>query len=173
TMDHIENGKTVDAAIMGGIKKEGIKVQIIASGNQAEYFSQLNHYGLNIKVISPHLGQSKALKMLRSAYTKGVSALLFESLYSAYKLDLDEEMLECLKITEGPDFIKSAISRIRSSAYHARRRAEEMDEVISFLSQYNDPIMSKATTEWFKNISKTVNQDTMAENYKDVFKSLK
>jgi 3-hydroxyisobutyrate dehydrogenase-like beta-hydroxyacid dehydrogenase len=173
TMDHIKNGKTADAAIMGGIKKEGIKVQIIASGNHAEYFSQLNHYGLNIKVISPRLGQSKALKMLRSAYTKGVSALLFESLYSAYKLDLDEEMLECLKITEGHDFIKSAVSRIISSAYHARRRTEEMDEVVCFLSQYNDPIMSKATTECFKNISKTINQDNMAKNYKDVFKSLK
>ena len=172
-LEYIENGRTADAAIMGGIKKEGKKVQIIASGSHAEQFSQLNQYGMNIKVTSPHLGQSKALKMLRSAYTKGVSALIFESLYSAYKLDLDEELLECLKITEGPDFMKSALSRVISSAYHARRRAEEMDEVLSFISNYNDPIMSKATMECFKNISKTVNQDIMAENYKDVFKSHK
>lgn len=173
-LNYIENGKTADAAIMGGIKKEGIKVQIIASGNCADQFSKLNQYGLNIKVIDSTLGQAKALKMLRSYYTKGVSALLFESFYSAYQMGLDDELLKCLEKTEGPDFRKSALSRITSSAFHSLRRAQEMDEVTEMISEFNKhPYMSEATKESFRNISKGIKLEEKTEDYKDIFKFFK
>ena len=53
--NHITNGKTTDAAIMGGIKS-GLKTPIIASGPSAETFAGLNNYGMNIEVIGPAVG---------------------------------------------------------------------------------------------------------------------
>jgi 3-hydroxyisobutyrate dehydrogenase-like beta-hydroxyacid dehydrogenase len=180
SLGYIENGKTVDAAIIGGIQKEGIKVQIIASGTYAKQFSNLNQYGLNIKVISPHLGKAKALKMLRSSYTKGVSALLLESLYSAYKMGLDEEFLKCLESTECPGFRKSALSRVKNSAYHAERKSQEMGEVIKFMKEQSQlgsteedehPSMIKASGEYFKYISGIIELDKKPDSLKELFKS--
>lgn len=171
-LSYIENNKTADAAIMGGIKK-GIDVQIIASGTCAKEFSVLNDYGMNIKVIGPHAGQASALKMLRSSYTKGVSALLFQSLYAAYQMGLDEEFLQYLEETECPGFRESAQSRIMSSATHARRRAQEMNEVTEMLSKYGDTSLSQATAEFFMELSRKDKLDKKSDNYKDLFKSLK
>ncbi|BDZ72192.1 NAD(P)-dependent oxidoreductase [Methanobacterium petrolearium] len=147
-LSYVSPGKTTDAAMMGGIKN-GLKTPIIASGPGAEIFAELNQYGMNIEVIGLEIGQASALKMLRSAYTKGVSALLFETLYAAYQMDVDEVLLGYLNQTEGPFFQESATSRIKSSAFHAKRRAQEMDEVLEFLSYYEDPLMIRAACEFF------------------------
>ncbi len=169
-LSYIKNRKTVDASIMGSIKLNGIKVQIITSGNSANQFAKLNSYGMNIKIIGSEIGQASTLKMLRSSYTKGVSAILFESLYTAYKMKLDNEFLKCLEVTECPGFRESAISRITSSGFHADRRAQEMEEVLEMMSEYKNPFMSKATTEFFKTLSKKVDKlDKRSEDYKNLF----
>lgn len=181
-MGYIENGKTVDAAIIGGIREEGIMVQIVASGSYAEQFSNLNQYGLNIKVISPYLGKAKALKMLRSSYTKGVSAVLLESLFFAHQLDLDQELLKCLESTECPDFRESSISRVKNSAYHAERKSQEMEEVLKFMKNLiklevihedEPPCMVKYTGEYFKYISEKIKLDKKPDNLKELFELLK
>lgn len=181
-LGYIEDGKTVDAAIIGGIQKEGIKMQIVASGSYAEQFSRLNQYGLNIKVISADLGKAKALKMLRSSYTKGVSALLLESLYLAYEMGLDEEFLKCLESTECPGFRESALSRVKNSAYHADRKSQEMEEVLKFMIDHNElervdedehPSMIKSSGKFFKYISKIIELDEKPDSLKKLFKSFK
>jgi len=154
---HITNGKTVDGAIMGGIKN-GLGTPIIASGEFAEDFAELNQYGMNIEVIGTEPGQASGLKMLRSAYTKAVSALLFETLYPAYKMGVDEVLLRYLSQTEGPHFKEASISRLKSSALHAQRRAQEMSEVHQFLSQYEDPVITPATEEFFHNLLDKIGQ---------------
>ncbi len=172
-LSYINNHKIVDAAIMGSIKNKGIGVQIIASGSSANQFSELNNYGMNIKVMSSEIGKASTLKMLRSSYTKGVSALLFESLYSAYKMGLDDEFLKCLDKTECPDFRKSALSRITSSGFHAERRAQEMDEVLEVMSEYENPLMSRAAAEFFTSLARKLDKlEKRPENYKDLFKKV-
>lgn len=174
-LEYIENGKTVDAAVMGSVKGGDGKVLILASGPCAGKFAQLNSYGLNIKVLDWELGKVKALKMLRSQYTKGVSALLFESFIAAYKLGLDEELLKCLELTEGYGFRKSATSRINSSAVHAKRRAEELNEIIEFqkhITNSDDEFqeMVKATRTIFRQISLKSGEMEIPEDYRDVLK---
>ncbi|MEG3224110.1 MAG: phosphogluconate dehydrogenase [Methanobacteriales archaeon Met13] len=148
-LNHVGTSNTVDAAIMSSVRKKGLKVKIIASGGAADQFAQLNQYGMNIEVIGSKPGQASAIKMLRSAYTKGVSALLTESLYAAYKMGLDEEVLKYITQTEGPYFKESAVSRIKSSAYHAKRRSEEMEEVVAMIREETEPVMNQATLEFF------------------------
>lgn len=171
-LNYIANGKTADAAIMGSIKKKGIKVQIIVSGDYANQFTKLNNYGMNIKVIGPNIGQASTLKMLRSSYTKGVSALLFESLNSAYKMGLDEKLLICLEETECPGFRESAISRIISSAFHAERRAQEMDEVLQMTAEHSNPLMIKSAAEFYRKLSQISKAKKRQQDYKDVFKKI-
>ncbi len=172
-LSYIKNRKTVDASVMGSIKRNGIKVQIITSGNSACQFAKLNSYGMNIKIIGSEIGQASTLKMLRSSYTKGVSAILFESLYAAYKMKLDNEFLKCLEVTECPDFKESAISRITSSGFHADRRAQEMEEVLEVMSEYENPFMSKATAEFFKTLSRKLDKiDKRSEDYKNLFEKM-
>ena len=79
-------------------------VKVIASGPFAKEFAELKVYGMNITVVGSENGQASGIKLLRSAYTKGVSALLFESIYSAYKMGMDREVLEYISETEGNEF---------------------------------------------------------------------
>jgi 3-hydroxyisobutyrate dehydrogenase-like beta-hydroxyacid dehydrogenase len=169
---HIENGKTVDAAIMGGIKN-GLKTPIIASGQHAETFAELNQYGMNIEVIGPETGQASALKMLRSAYTKGVTALLFEAFNAAYQMEVDEVLLRYLTQTEGSLFAESTDSRLKSSAFHAERRAQEMEEVLKFLSYYENPVMTRATRDFFNSLPDLIGAfpEKPAE-YQEVFQKI-
>jgi len=167
----IENGKTVDASIIGAVRKKGIKAHIIASGSYAEYFAKLNDHGMNISVIGDEVGQVSSIKMLRSSYTKGVSALLFETLYSAYKIGIDDQLLKYISETECPDFSEFAISRIISSVFHANRRSQEMEEVLEVISEHMDPVISRATAEFFVSLYEKIDQlEKRPEGYKEVFK---
>ena len=170
-LENIRNGRVVDAAIMGRI---GLKVKILASGTAADEFARLNDYGFNIKVVSDCVGDASALKMLRSSYTKGVSALLLETLLAAYHLGLDGSLLDILEETEGDGFRERAISRVISSAFHSRRRYEEMKDVESFLSENITPIMSRCTLRTFKRIIKQLEGfDAEFEDYTMVFDYIK
>lgn len=172
-LDNIKNGKTVDAAIVGSVLKNGLNVKIIASGHSADEFLKLNSYGMNISVVGHEMGDASAIKLLRSAYTKGVSALLFESLYHAYKMGIDKEVLKCIAETEGEDFMGSANSRIVSALFHASRRSEEMDEIVEVLSEYQNPTMAHATSNFFSCISESIEKPVKRpENYVEVYKLL-
>jgi 3-hydroxyisobutyrate dehydrogenase-like beta-hydroxyacid dehydrogenase len=167
----IENKNVVDASIMGGVRRKVLKVPILACGESAPYFKELNHYGMNIKIIGKDIGQASAIKMLRSAYTKGVAALLFESLSSAYEMGVDKVLIDELVQTEGPEFRESAISRITGSVFHSERKAQEMEEVLKVISQHSDPLMSRATAEFFRSLSKKTGKlEKRPENYTDVFR---
>jgi 3-hydroxyisobutyrate dehydrogenase-like beta-hydroxyacid dehydrogenase len=169
-LSFIDNGKIVDASIIGSVKKV-LNALIIASGEYANQFTELNNYGMNIKVIGGEIGQASAIKMFRSSFTKGISALLFETIYSAYKMGIDEEVLKYIAKTECEGFKDSSISRIISSSMHAKRRGEEMEEVIELISEYIDPKMSNATEKFFKSLYKNVNDlKTRPGDYKEVFK---
>jgi 3-hydroxyisobutyrate dehydrogenase-like beta-hydroxyacid dehydrogenase len=170
-LSHIENGKTADASIIGSVRKKGLNAHILVSGPCAKQFLELNQYGMNITVVGNEIGHASAIKLLRSSFTKGISALLFETLYSAYKMGIDEETLEYIAETEGEGFRESAVSRIISSAVHSRRRAEEMEEVIGLISKSSDAKMSKATGEFFKQLYGEINSiDKRPGDYKEIFK---
>lgn len=169
-LSFIKNGKIVDASLIGSVKK-GINVHILASGQYADQFAELNQYGMNISIIGTEIGQASAIKMFRSSFTKGISALLFETLYSAYKIGIDEEVLKYIAETECEGFKDSAVSRIISSAVHSKRRAEEMEEVMDLISENRDVIMGKATQEFFKSLYKELDKlDKRPKNYKEIFK---
>lgn len=172
-LKNVRSPNTVDAAILGSVRKKGLKVKIIASGAGAEEFAKLNDYGMDIEVIGSEPGQASAIKMLRSAYTKGVSALLLESLHTAYQMGIDEEVLKYISLTEGPGFKESAVSRMTSSLYHAHRRSEEMEEVVKMISAETEPFMSRATLKSLLALDQKLGKlDKKPANIHQVFQKL-
>ncbi len=172
-LDKIENSKTVDAAIIGSVVKDGVNVKVIASGSCANEFADLINYGMNITVVGNVNGQASGIKLLRSSYTKGVSALLFESIYNGYKMGIDKEVLRYISETECPDFIESAKSRIISAAFHAKRRSEEMWEVVEMLSEKQDHIMAKGTLDFFKVLDENIKKpEKRPDDYREIFEGI-
>jgi 3-hydroxyisobutyrate dehydrogenase-like beta-hydroxyacid dehydrogenase len=172
-LDKIKNGKTVDAAIIGSVVKKGMDVKIIASGSCANEFADLINYGLNITVVGSVNGQASGIKLLRSSYTKGVSALLFESIYQAYKMGIDREVLNYISETECPDFIESTKSRIISAGFHAQRRSEEMDELVEMFPGKQDSIMARGTKDFFKILGENIEKlEKRPANYNEIFEYL-
>lgn len=62
---------------------------------------------MEIRKISENPGDASKLKLLRSMYTKSLSAVLIESSEVAKNLNLEEEFFDILSLTEGEDFKKA------------------------------------------------------------------
>ena len=169
TAKQIENYITdehfIDSAIMGRVSSE--ELHLYFSGRKAEEFvanmrdfirnnESDSDVRVNIKVVSDEIGDVSKLKILRSSYTKGVSALLVETFETAEKLGLSEELWETLSLTENRDFISSSKSRISSSRRKSKRKFEELNEVLEFLDDVDDDrkskIMASATREKFEKL---------------------
>ncbi|MDR2623552.1 MAG: NAD(P)-binding domain-containing protein [Methanobrevibacter sp.] len=126
----------VDGAIISKVGSD--ESVIFLSGEKAEEIAILDHFGLSVKVISDKIGDASKLKILRSIYTKGVSALLIETFEIAKQLNLEEDLLNTLAISEGDKFRSSSKSRIKNSIKHSRRKYEEVDEIIDFLKEFEN-----------------------------------
>ena len=169
TAKQIENYITdehfIDSAIMGRVSSE--ELHLYFSGRKAEEFvanmrdfirnnESDSDVRVNIKVVSDEIGDVSKLKILRSSYTKGVSALLVETFETAEKLGLSEELWEILALTENRDFISSSKSRISSSKRKSKRKYEELMEVLEFLDDVDDDrkskIMAIATKDKFEKL---------------------
>jgi len=172
-LKYLPNSRFVDAAIIGSIRS-GIDTPIIASGKYAPEFAKLNDFGMKIEVIGDEVGQASSIKLLRSSYSKGLAALLFETLMAAYKLNLDEKVLEYISRTECPDFKVKSESRIISSAYHSKRRSQEMEEIIQFLSNFKETIMNQATLDFYEKLNINLDQfEKRPKSYMEIFNRFK
>ncbi|MBZ9570833.1 NAD(P)-binding domain-containing protein [Methanobrevibacter sp. TMH8] len=147
----------IKGAIMGSIKSP--ESLIYVSGENANELEVLNDYGLNIHVISKNVEDSAYIKMLRSIYTKGVTALLYEVFNLSENMGLTKELFESLINTEGENFEEQTKSRIDSLTKSHERKFQEMTEIFEFLKEnsnkeslQDDLIITEATKNKFKDI---------------------
>lgn len=133
----------VDGAVIGKIDSENPILYI--SGEKSEDLLFLNEF-LQIKIVGDNVGDASKLKMLRSSYTKTLSALLIESAEIAKANGLEDEFFEVLSLTEGDDFKEKSMSRINNTLKNSKRKSEELEEIISYFNE-NDLTMVKAALE--------------------------
>ncbi|ADC46416.1 hypothetical protein mru_0565 [Methanobrevibacter ruminantium M1] len=173
--DILSDDKFIDSAIIGRVNSDELNIYL--SGSKAQFLldkikKEIGSKGIdinkmdfkiNVKLISDKIGDVSKLKMLRSSYTKGVSALLVESFELAEKLDLEEELWEILSLTENRDFERSSKSRIDSSKKASKRRYEELVEVLYFLDNVDNvdesKIMARATKDKFEYLKNRENKE--------------
>lgn len=168
--NYLSDEHFIDSAIMGKVKSD--ELNLYFSGRKAEEFvTNMRNFiernksnddiSVNITVVSDEIGDVSKLKILRSSYTKGVSALLVETFETAEKLGLNDELWEILSLTENRDFETSAKSRISSSYSASKRKYEEILEVLEFLddvdSKMKSKIMALATKEKFEELKNKKN----------------
>ena len=130
----------VDGAVIGKIDSQNPVLYL--SGANASNLQFLNEY-IQTKVISDRIGDASKLKMLRSTYTKTLSALLMESVEIARNNNLEEEFFEILSLTEGENFKEKSLSRINNTITNSKRKSEELEEIINYFNE-NDLTMVKA-----------------------------
>ena len=132
----------VDGAIIGKIDSDNPILYL--SGENANELLFLNEF-MQVKLISDRIGDASLLKMLRSTYTKTLSALLIESRDLACKHNLEDEFFDMLALTEGEDFRKKSLSRINNTLSSKKRKSEELKEIIDYFD--DDLVMVKAALE--------------------------
>lgn len=120
--------KFVDGAIIGKIDSDNPILYI--SGECADDLLFLDEF-IQTKKVSERIGDAAILKMLRSTYTKTLSAVLIESSEIAKHNNLKEEFFEILSLTEGDEFKSNAISRITNTKNNSKRKSEELEEIIN------------------------------------------
>ena len=119
----------VDGAIIGKIDSDNPVLYI--SGKSADDLLFLDEF-IKTKKISDKIGDAAILKMLRSTYTKTLSALLIESSEIAKNNNLEREFFEALSLTEGSEFKNKSISRITNTLNNSKRKSEELEEIINY-----------------------------------------
>ncbi len=133
----------VDGAIIGKIDSDNPTLYI--SGKSASKLLFLDEF-LDVKVISEKAGDAAILKLLRSSYTKTLTALLIESFEIAQKHNLENEFFDIVSLTEGDDFKEKSLSRICNTLKNPKRKAEELEEIISCFDD-GELIMVKSALE--------------------------
>lgn len=139
--------KFVDAAVMDSVPLKKHKVPMYLSGSGALDFQKVGtQFGMNLKFISETAGSSSAIKMFRSIFMKGFSALLLETLQSSRKYGVEEMVMESLNQSiTGKALDETANILLTRMAIHAERRVAEMNEVIDTLGMLNiDATMAEA-----------------------------
>ncbi len=138
----------VDGAIIGKIDSDN--PTMFLSGRFADKLLFLDDF-LNVKIISGNVGDVAVLKLLRSSYTKTLSALLIESYQIAKNHNLESEFFDVMSITEGSDFKDKSLSRIDNTLNNSKRKSEELEEIISGFDD-EELIMVKAALEKFNRL---------------------
>jgi len=148
-------GRYVDVAVMGGFFKSGIKAKMLVAGADAEAaVIWMNANGFDAKALGPKPGSASSVKMLRSVMMKGVESLAVESLVTAQRQGILEEVLACFSDADQLPFRDFIATLVQTHVVHAHRRWEEMGLVAKTLRETGvDPLMTE-TTE--KSLRRTV-----------------
>lgn len=136
--EHVNN--LVDGAVIGKIDSKNPILYL--SGPKAHELEFLNEF-IDIKIVSDRIGDAAILKLLRSTYTKTLSAILIESSEIAKKHDLEEDFFEILALSEGKDFKEKSESRINNTLNSKTRKSEELVEIINYFDD-DELVMVKA-----------------------------
>ena len=160
--NYLSEDHFVDSAIMGNVRSD--ELNLFFSGKRAyelkefidDHSSRNPEIKVNVAVVGDRIGAASALKVLRSSYTKGVSALLIETFEIAEKFGITDDLWDVLVLTEGEEFLKSSKSRIENSYKSSKRKYEEMEQLMDFLESYDfeddEELMLKATRDKFESL---------------------
>ncbi|WP_460233538.1 NAD(P)-dependent oxidoreductase [Aurantivibrio plasticivorans] len=144
-----------DLAIMSPVYPQRHQTPMLVSGNQIELASALlNSLRMNATSNGTQVGQSSAIKMIRSVMVKGMEALTAECVLAARKAGVDETVLDSLQHTF-PDtaWRQRSAYNLERMMLHGERRAQEMREVAATLQElglYNG--MALACSQWQSSI---------------------
>lgn len=168
----------VEAAVMDLVPPHGHKVPMLLAGKAAQRVAPLlQSFGMNVRAISETIGTASTIKMVRSVFLKGFSAILLESLVAAGSVGAEEEVLKSLQTTFPQlDWHKLADYYAERLVKHARRQAAEMYEVAETLDHLRiEPLTALATAKrlsWLANKNLDDGSVAQPKDYKSLLQAL-
>jgi 3-hydroxyisobutyrate dehydrogenase len=144
-----------DVAIVDTVAWVDRRVALFASGPGAEALAALvRDTRIDVMVIDVDLPVSAEIKLLRSGFTKGLEALLVETMVAAHELDVADHVAGSIHRFMEADFPRVADLLVGSALRHATRRAEEMVTVREFLAEaLGGAPMARATADVLRGIA--------------------
>ena len=146
-------GVLVEGAVLGVVAATGKDTRILLSGEAAaDVAATLKRYGLNCSAYRTEIGSASTFKMLRSVFSKGMEALLLETLLAARRAGIEEDIWAeiCSTFSQVP-FERMATAWLTTHAVACRRRRDEMHQVEQVVRDLGTPTaITAATTETFE-----------------------
>lgn len=155
----------VDGVLEGSPLEYVHRIPILASGPGAKRFEEaMGPWGMRIRVIGDELGKAAAIKCLRHIVTKGLIAILIESLTAARRYGVADELFQTLsEWHEALPWSQHAQRIVRTTAVHASRRADEVAMSAGILREIGmDPIMAEATETLLRRVGDIGLRDSLA-----------
>jgi 3-hydroxyisobutyrate dehydrogenase-like beta-hydroxyacid dehydrogenase len=117
-----------DASALGSIFFLRHKIPLVVSGNGAQVLiDAMTPYGMQIRKVGELPGEASAIKLVRSIYMKGMSALAFEMLQAADAYNVVDQVVESITHSLQAHLFKDLLDDlIVSTAIHAKRRSAEL-----------------------------------------------
>ncbi|MBT9778686.1 DUF1932 domain-containing protein [Clostridium sp. MCC353] len=145
-------GIFVEGAVMGAVPAKMTQVPINVCGPDAGVTAQrLNAAGLNIHVVEGKIGSASAMKMFKSILSKGMIALISETVFCTEKYGLTKPVLEDLINTINQMTFDGFCNYVvTQAAVHHVRLSKEMEEVVKTLDSLGEnSIMTQAVRDKF------------------------
>lgn len=121
-------GTFVDASIIGPPPRTPGATRFYASGSQLQTFSELNQYGLDVRLLGDEIGLASAIKMCYASLTKGLTALCTELLTAAAVLGVSDALTAEFQLSQAALFERME-KGLPSMPPKARRWIGEMEEI--------------------------------------------
>ncbi|WP_159874053.1 MULTISPECIES: NAD(P)-dependent oxidoreductase [unclassified Raoultella] len=147
-----------DAAVMGTVPGNALRVPILLAGEGAQSFrNAFISEGMNLTDIEAKAGAASAIKMLKSVVMKGIPQLFIEAFIAADKYGALDTLVSSLSDSlDGKNVEQLARIFTARTLIHAKRRCAEMTDVISTLDSLSvDASMSTATRNRLETLSQT------------------
>jgi 3-hydroxyisobutyrate dehydrogenase-like beta-hydroxyacid dehydrogenase len=146
-------GHFVEGAILNAIDVAGARARILVCGGKAKIVADtLTQFGLSVAFYGTEIGRASTFKLLRSVFSKGMEALLLETLLAARRAGIKDEVWnEILKTLDEQQFKDVGGNWMRTHGTAHARRYHEMMQVRELVSELGiEPLMSQATTAFFE-----------------------
>lgn len=143
----------VEGAILGAIGVTGASTRILLCGETAELIAQkLRELGLTTEFYGCEVGHASAFKLLRSVFSKGMEALLLESLLAARRAGVSDHIWrEIVTTLEEKPFSEVADNWMRTHGTAHARRYHEVVQVEELMQDLGvTPLITHGTAAFFE-----------------------
>ena len=143
----------VEGAILGAIGVTGANTRILVCGEKAKFTARtLREFGLNTEFYGREVGRASVFKLLRSVFSKGMEALLLESLIAARRAGVgDDVWQEIVATLRDKPFSEVAGNWMRTHGTAHARRYHEVVQVQELLQDLGvEPLITRSTAAFFE-----------------------
>jgi 3-hydroxyisobutyrate dehydrogenase-like beta-hydroxyacid dehydrogenase len=157
----------IDGCIIGSATRIGKGTIVYVSGREASRARDLETFGIPVRVLGPDTSQASAFKVVYAGLTKGLQGLFCELLMGAQRFGLLNEIRAQYE-ESFPGLLDKVSSSIVGLRIHARRRAEEMDELKRTFDHYGmTALMAPAVEQVLDAIASLDLRETSASGTRD------